>query len=331
MSFTTLNIEKIHDMNSLIGRTNHNKLENLDGSIHVPKSHSPNYDARKHLNTHKGNAYKKIKELLKQYPADSHTDQVPAVEIVMSASPDWFVDKSKEEIDGMLLEQLRWAKDFYKDDGTLVQYDIHYTETTPHIQAIFAPIRHRHTYKTQQARTTDDEFGEKIIANEKQLIHNPKAQIRYKRENVLDADGNKIIKKTTIAWSAKNFQGNKTKMAQSRDSQAEWLQAKGYDLDRGASHWWDFISGKTTKEQYLTNRKNSDDGINCTDYIDKQIAKAIKLEKHIDGLSQTKKILTGEIKTLIPPLADIFNNTNTRLPTPMGQIEPNNATTHKPL
>jgi len=296
----TFNVEKIHDMSSLNGATSHNSLKTLDGEQHIPSSHF-NLDRQK-LNIHKGNAYKTILKMKEKVPFPKNKNTNPAVEIVLAASPEWYLDKNSKEITQMLMKQVEWAKEFYKDDGLLVQYDIHYTESTPHVQLIFAPVSTKITYKTELDLDAD---GNKQIKNANQLKINPNAQVKYKRKQVIQDDGTKVIKKVEKSWSSDKFQGGKWKMANARTSQYEFMKAEGYDLERGATNFYDYMDGKISKEDYLTKVKESDDGIGCTAFLNKQIKAATQLEKHIDGLKVTKALLQGEIE--IPKLEDFFN------------------------
>jgi hypothetical protein len=295
MDYVTFNIEKIHNMTSLRARSIHNQMKKLDGSEHIPASHDNlqflhrnKHDSRPNYK----NAYTATQLLLKKYPMEKNNEyQVPAVELVLGASSEFHKGMSEEDEQKYFKDQLAWAKQYYKKDGMLLQADIHYTEDTPHMHLIFAPLRERITYQTQPKR---DAAGNKI----EKKSNNKKAQVRYERENVLDDQGNPLIKKRKMSWSANAFQGNKVKMAKARDSQAEFMQAKGWDLERGKSHYFDFISGKTTKEEYYQNRKNSDDRRNCTKW--KQ-AESDRLDRKIDA----SKII---INDAMPNLADIFDH-----------------------
>lgn len=294
MAFVTFNIEKIHNMTSLRGRSIHNKMKKLDGSEHIPASHDniQFLQRNQHLAMNDKHAYTSVQELLEKYPMETYNaNPVPAVELVLGASSEFHDGMTPKEEAQYFRDQLEWAKQYYKKDGMLLQADVHYTEDTPHMHLIFAPLRERITYQTQPKL---DAAGNKIPKKS----NNPKAQVKYEREKVLDEQGNPVIKKKKMSWSAKGFQGNKVKMAKARDSQAEFMQAKGWDLERGKSHYFDFISGKTTKEEYYQNRKNSDDRRNCTKW--KQ-AESDRLDRKLDAQNI-------DLSIQMPDLADIFNH-----------------------
>ena len=284
MNYVTFNIEKIHNLASLLGRSVHNSMKKRDGTDHIPASHDnlQNLDRNFHGD---GNAYDSINKLIAETPFENHKSktQVPAVELVLGASSGFHKGMSQEEEQKYFQDQLDWATKYYADSGKVVQADIHYTEDTPHMHLIFAPIRERITYQTQPKL---DAQGNKIPKKS----NNPDAQVKYEREKVLDEQGQPIIKKKKWAWSAKGFQGNKTKMAKARDAQAEYMQAKGWDLNRGKSHYFDFISGKIDKDTYITNRRKSDDHKNCTQFK----------QHKLDGIKQA-------LNDVLPDLRPIFD------------------------
>jgi len=286
MNYVTFNIEKIHNLSSLLGRSVHNSMKKRDGTDHIPASHDnlQNLDR----NFHNGNAYDSINKLIAETPFENHKSktQVPAVELVLGASSGFHKGMTPEEETKYFQDQLDWATKYYADSGKVVQADIHYTEDTPHMHLIFAPIRERITYQTQPKL---DAAGNKIPKKS----NNPDAQVKYEREKVLDEQGQPIIKKKKWAWSAKGFQGNKTKMAKARDSQAEYMQAKGWDLKRGKSNYFDFISGKIDKDTYITNRRKSDDHKNCTQFK----------QHKLDGIKQA-------LNDVLPDLRPIFDYAN---------------------
>jgi len=77
-------------------------------------------------------------------PRTVRADQVRAVEIVLTASPDWFkrdADRQAEDMRGSdwVTDNLNFLKNKYGEKN-LVSFTLHQDETTPHIHAVVVPL-----------------------------------------------------------------------------------------------------------------------------------------------------------------------------------------------
>lgn len=66
------------------------------------------------------------------------TDSVLAVELMLSASPDWFKTASREQTQEWLRRNIEWIEDTFGRDNVL-QVALHLDETTPHLHAFLMP------------------------------------------------------------------------------------------------------------------------------------------------------------------------------------------------
>ena len=65
-------------------------------------------------------------------------DSVLAVELMLSASPDWFKTASREQTQEWLRRNVAWIEDTFGRDNVL-QVALHLDETTPHLHAFLVP------------------------------------------------------------------------------------------------------------------------------------------------------------------------------------------------
>lgn len=65
-------------------------------------------------------------------------DSVLAVELMLSASPDWFKTASREQTQEWLRRNIEWIEDTFGRDNVL-QVALHLDETTPHLHAFLVP------------------------------------------------------------------------------------------------------------------------------------------------------------------------------------------------
>lgn len=89
----------------------------------------------------------KLRALL---PEKRRKDAVLAVEYVMTASPEWFVQTTPEQEKAFFQRSLQWLADKYGADR-IVTASIHRDETTPHLSAFVVPL-------TQDKRLSAKEF-----------------------------------------------------------------------------------------------------------------------------------------------------------------------------
>jgi hypothetical protein len=140
MDFATFNIQKIKSQSELRARYKHNRRIEISSNIIADQIQ---YD------TYQGNDIDKrirlrIKEINKERDNLNgnrlRKDSIPAVEIVLGASHDFFNDRDDDFLDDWAQTQLDWAKDYYKGRGKIAGWDFHrHSEKTPHIHIIFIP------------------------------------------------------------------------------------------------------------------------------------------------------------------------------------------------
>lgn len=112
-------------------------------------------------------------------------DTTPAVEVVLSASPEFFnqiqPEKYEETLKAWAQDQIDWAKEYYKNKGRLVTYDLHRDETTPHIHLIFIPEAQKLDKRTGEVLpilSADSFIGNKTEMRKQRTSH-AKANAKY--------------------------------------------------------------------------------------------------------------------------------------------------------
>ena len=138
--FGTINISKIKSWAVLRLRSNHNNRK-----LGVLR----NDDAERfHLNEHCGrDGFEHAKEIIANIKAHRkelglrklRRDAVPVVEVVIGASHEFFKDKTESEIQDWKQTQIDFAKNHFKEKGTIVQWDFHRSEKSNHIHFLFVP------------------------------------------------------------------------------------------------------------------------------------------------------------------------------------------------
>ena len=139
MNFATINIQKIKTVAELTARFKHNRrlkisknirTEFLDKNLHDTEN-APQYIK---------NRYKDINdERVSLGKRKIRKDFIPAVELVIGASGEFFKSLSESEILDWAQENIDWAEEFYKGKGKLITYDFHRDERQPHLHLIFMP------------------------------------------------------------------------------------------------------------------------------------------------------------------------------------------------
>jgi hypothetical protein len=176
--FATFNIQKIKTVQELNNRYRHNsrKCINSNEDIDESKIHSNisnDIDAYSVVSRR----IKEINKIRKEKGTRSlRSDMVPAVEVLLGASPDFWKDASDDEKLDWLDTNLKWLNDYYKDSGKVVRWDYHLDETNPHIHAIIIP------------ETTDSKGIPTLSA--KKLVGNARDMERARTSN---ATANKVF------------------------------------------------------------------------------------------------------------------------------------------
>lgn len=66
-------------------------------------------------------------------------DAATAIEVVVTASPEWFADRSPKEVKAFFADARKALTDRFGADN-LLQWNTHWDETTPHMHVLFVPI-----------------------------------------------------------------------------------------------------------------------------------------------------------------------------------------------
>lgn len=129
MSYAVLRIRKITSM----------------GNVHATEKHlkrtreTPNADPEKlHLNKNyvSGNLVENVENLL---PEKRRKNAVLAVEHLMTASPEFFQDMTKDRIELWAQTSVQWAKDAYGEKN-IASAELHLDESTPHLHLVIVPL-----------------------------------------------------------------------------------------------------------------------------------------------------------------------------------------------
>ena len=138
--YATFNIEKIKSMDRLGSVNRHNSR--INGAL---KNDDP---SKMHLNEDDGIDARQVIESRLEDINEMRQSQgltrlkkntVPAIEIVMGASDDWFIGKSQDDIKEWKDANMNWAVNHYKGQGRLIKASFHQSETNPHLHLIFMP------------------------------------------------------------------------------------------------------------------------------------------------------------------------------------------------
>jgi len=151
--FATINIQKIKTMAELVGRFKHNRRIKISKNIKEEYIHTDILDTDNAPELIK-NRIKEISDIRSKAGAKKlRSDTVPAVELVLGASHDFFKEKSREYVMEWAQTQMEWAKEYYKDRGKLITYDLHMeSEKTPHLHLIFIPENNENDLPTLSAK-----------------------------------------------------------------------------------------------------------------------------------------------------------------------------------
>lgn len=147
--YALINIQKIKTFSELEGRAKHNlrmkHSKNVDATrsrfnldwVANPKLSVKDEAKRLFEKTQQIRSSKGVKQL--------RSDTVKAVEIVLSASPEFFEGKTQREIYEYFDLQKGWAEYSFNGLGKLISSNLHLDESNPHLHLIFVPISIKNT------------------------------------------------------------------------------------------------------------------------------------------------------------------------------------------
>ena len=139
--FATINIQKIKTDSELEARYKHNRRRGkVSSNVQISQIHR-NKHSKHNISERSKSMFRQVQgNRMKAGANQMRSTSVKAVELVLGASSEYFEGKTEEEIIEWGRTQIEWAKEYYKDRGKLLGFDLHLDETTPHIHLIFAPI-----------------------------------------------------------------------------------------------------------------------------------------------------------------------------------------------
>ena len=144
MSFVVLRHEKLKSTSKGVAASHNHRTGEA-----IKQKHAPNIDtAFSHLNKpmFKGGASGMVKRINAKLPAKRRKDAVECVEVIVSASPDFFdkIETDREKLSThpdfikWCTATVKWAKAEYGDN--IVDFTLHMDEKTPHFHVAFVPL-----------------------------------------------------------------------------------------------------------------------------------------------------------------------------------------------
>lgn len=157
--FALINIEKRKTISQLQHSSKHNNRVNFPENADQEKSEDNIYCGSDALKKH-ADIMEKIHEAREQAGAKKiMKNAVQAVELTLGLSQEKMLAFSKSERASWHLEQTKWAEEYFKDKGTLIQADFHEDESNPHTHLIFIPNTTKMDKRTGKMLPTLDAKG----------------------------------------------------------------------------------------------------------------------------------------------------------------------------
>ena len=174
--YALINIQKIKTFSELDGRSKHNLRIAYSKNVDATKSRN-NIDWVANPNISVKDEAKRIFEKTQQIRSSKgvkqlRSDTVKAVEIVLSASPEFFENsywgETPKRIKDYFKAQINWAKHHFKGKGKLISANLHNDESNPHLHLIFVPISLKSTKQGEVVPTFSarDFVGNKTTMSE---------------------------------------------------------------------------------------------------------------------------------------------------------------------
>lgn len=162
MSYVVLRHEKLKSTSKGVAASHNHRTGEA-----IKQKHAPNIDtAYSHLNKpmFKGGASAMVKRINAKLPTKRRKDAVECVEVILSASPDFFnkIETDREKLSThpdfikWCTATVKWAKSEYGDN--IVDFTLHMDEKTPHFHIAFVPL------------TTDNRLCGKQVLAKAELI-----------------------------------------------------------------------------------------------------------------------------------------------------------------
>jgi hypothetical protein len=166
--FATFNISKIKTSQELRARYKHNRRIGKISKNVNQQNMNLNHHGKNDIAEFSEKQFRRVQAMRTHAGANLlRKNTVPAVELVLGASSEFFIDKSEKEIIAWGKTQIDWAKEYYKDRGKYLGFDFHLDEKTPHIHIMFAPIVSKLDKKT--GKQLDSYSAKEFVGNKSEM------------------------------------------------------------------------------------------------------------------------------------------------------------------
>lgn len=210
----------------------------------------------------------KITEILEENGLEENDKSVVLITSVYSASPEWFKDKSRDEV----IAYFEKCLEFEQRKGEVINAVIHFDETTPHMQVATVPVVDVPTVMCSVIPKRDEK-GNVVLDDEGNEVpdRDKKGRLKYKRTRIME-NGQMVTHK---GLSAKTVFGNKVKMSKTQTEFYE-MCGKPFGLERGEIRVEDAETAKEhlTEAQYKAEQIIKDAEVQAQAVKDKAIALA---------------------------------------------------------
>lgn len=218
----------------------------------------------------------KITEILEENGLEENDKSVVLITSVYSASPEWFKDKSRDEV----IAYFEKCLEFEQRKGEVINAVIHFDETTPHMQVATVPVVDVPTVMCSVIPKRDEK-GNVVLDDEGNEVpdRDKKGRLKYKRTRIME-NGQMVTHK---GLSAKTVFGNKVKMSKTQTEFYE-MCGKPFGLSRGEIR----VEDAETAKEHLTEAQ----------YKAEQIIKDAeqKAEQMLNGAEMSLKAYRDELR-----------------------------------
>lgn len=128
--YAIMRMEKLKSRRAILGAVEHNSRE------HMPANADP---SRSRDNFFEGSSQAVMERYTALLPAKVRKDAVHAIEIVATASPDWFAGKGTDAQMAFYESTIAWASRFFGPEN-VISTAVHLDEKTPHVHLIAMPL-----------------------------------------------------------------------------------------------------------------------------------------------------------------------------------------------
>ena len=129
--YAILRVKKIKTVSAMSNALSHNSRSKKVINVDEKKS----IDNKNYVSESFGN----IDFFNSKLPKKRRKDAVLGIEVMATASPDFWKDMNKMDIDFWVQDNFQWMKEKFGEENIL-RFDLHMDETSPHIHAVIIPL-----------------------------------------------------------------------------------------------------------------------------------------------------------------------------------------------